>query len=272
MRQNPLLLAIPLLCGSALSPPASAADAEALLLLLQKRSCPECKLQDADLVHADLRDANLQGAQLQRANLGQAQLDGANLRGADLSFTSLKGASLRGANLEGAKLYGSDLRQSDLSGARLYQGALEETYWQGAKGISTEIQSYASLHNAGVEAAKAGRWPKAEQLFGRAITRKPDAALSWVARGISRTEQTKDDLAAADFNYAASLYQNQGKTEFAEQLTQAAVTVQKRRTIQTNPGSGNGWGGQMLNGLSSAAQALAPLAIKVFAPLSGLGL
>ena len=109
------------------------------------RSCPRC----------DLRDADLSGAQLQRANLGQARLDGADLRGADLSFTSLRGASLRGANLEGARLYGTDLRESDLSAVRLDQGALEEAHWQGAQGIASGVQSHASLHNAGVEAAQA---------------------------------------------------------------------------------------------------------------------
>ncbi|MFM1900613.1 MAG: hypothetical protein RLZZ216_1189 [Cyanobacteriota bacterium] len=272
MRHRSLLLALALCCGSALPPAAAhAADTEAVLLVLQKRSCTQCKLQDADLVHADLRDADLSGAQLQRANLGQARLDGADLRGADLSFTSLRGASLRGANLEGARLYGTDLRESDLSGVRLDQGALEEAHWQGAQGIASGVQSHASLHNAGVEAAQAGRWPQAEHLFGRAITHRPSAALSWVARGISRSEQAKDDLAAADFNYAASLYKNQGNTQYADQLTRAAATVQKRRTEKTDTGSGNGWGGQLLTGLSSAAQALAPLAIKAFAPMSGLG-
>lgn len=271
MRRDIPLLTLSLLLSGALATPAAGADAEALLLLLQKRSCPECKLQDSDLVHADLRDADLRNAKLMRANLAQSRLDGANLSGADLSFTSLRGASLRGADLTGSRLYGTDLRDADLSGAQLSPKALEEAHWQGAEGISVDIQSHASLHNAGVEASQAGRWPEAERLFGRAITKRPDAALSWVARGICRSEQAKDDLAAADFGYAALLYKNQGNTLFAEQLTQAAVTVRKRRTVQTDSGGGNGWGGQLLNGISSAAQALAPLAIKAFAPISGFG-
>jgi tetratricopeptide (TPR) repeat protein len=269
MRSRSLLLALALCGGSALAP--TPADAEAVLLVLQKRSCPQCKLQDADLVHADLRDADLSGAQLQRANLGQARLDGADLRGADLSFTSLRGASLRGANLEGARLYGTDLRESDLSGVRLDQGALEEAHWQDALGIASDVQSHASLHNAGVEAAQAGRWPKAETLFGKAIRSKPNEPLSWVARGISRSEQAKDELAATDFIYASSLYKNQGNPQVAEQLTKAAAAVQKRRSLKTDTPSGNGWGGQLLSGLFTAAQALAPLAIKAFAPMSGLG-
>ncbi len=264
-----VLLGAASICSGSL--PLQAGEADDLIRLLQERRCPGCRLSDVDLVHADLRDARLQGAELQRANLGQARLDGANLSGADLSFTSLRGASLRGADLRGSRLYGTDLRDADLSGARLNPQALEEAHWRGAKGISIDIQSHASLHNAGVEAAQAGQWPRAERLFSRAIIRKPDAAVSWVARGISRTEQTKDDLAVADFSYAASLYISQGNTAFAEQLNQAAVTVQKRRTVQTETKGGNGWGGRVLSGLSSAAQALAPLAIKVFSPISGLG-
>ena len=51
----------------------------ALLQLLQERQCPQCQLEDADLVHADLRDADLSDAKLMRTNLSRAQLDGANL-------------------------------------------------------------------------------------------------------------------------------------------------------------------------------------------------
>jgi len=257
--------------AAAITPSAvQAGNSNALLQVLQTRQCPGCHLSDADLVHADLRDANLKGARLQRANLGQARLDGADLSGADLSFTSLRGASLRGANLEGAKLYGTDLREADLAGARLGANALEETHWQGAKGITTEARSHAALHNAGVDAALVGRWPQAEELFSEAIARQPNEPLSWVARGISRSEQTKDELAANDFRYAGSLFQQAGNATVAEQLQQAAVAVQKRRTETTGNTSGNGWGGQLISGMASAAQVLAPLAMKALIPM-GLG-
>ena len=270
MRHIPLLLALPLLCGSALSPTASAADSEALLLLLQKRSCPDCKLQDADLVHADLRDANLQGARLQRANLGQAQLDGADLSGADLSFTSLRGASLRGANLVGARLYGTDLRESDLSGAKLSPEALEEAHWDQAKGVGNGIQSHASLHNAGVDAALQGRWGDAEALFSRAIEQSPNESLSWIARGIARSKLVKDDLAASDFGYAATIYQSQGNKDWAKQLSSAANNLKKRRHHQDSPIPANGVGSSVLSSISTAIRTIAPLAIKAFSPM-GLG-
>ena len=56
------------------------ARADDLIELLQQRNCPDCRLADVDLVHADLR-----------------------------------GASLRSADLRGSKLYGTDLRQAKLN-------------------------------------------------------------------------------------------------------------------------------------------------------------
>ena len=158
----PLALGLLLAASTA----ARAANNEDLMRLLEQRRCPGCRLQDADLVHAELRDADLQSAILKRANLSGALLDGAQLQGADLSFTSLVGASLRGADLRGARLEGTDLRQSDLSGAQLDAGALEQTHWQQARGAAPGSLGYAALHNAGVAAAEAGRFQEAEVLFG----------------------------------------------------------------------------------------------------------
>ena len=59
-----------------------------------------------------------------------------------------------------------------------------------------------------MEAFQAGRLAEAEQLFVTAITIDPQEPLSWVARGLCRSEQTKDQLAVANFLYAAKLYQN----------------------------------------------------------------
>lgn len=256
---------IPLIAAGLLAGiPAAQASDGALLQLLEKRSCPRCNLADADLVHADLRDANLQASKLMRANLSQARLDGARLNGADLSFTSLLGASLRGADLRGARLEGTDLRQADLSGALLDPGALSRTHWQQAKGLPASQLSYTDLHNAGVEAAQAGRFPEAERWFSEAIRRQPDAAISWVARGLSRSEQGNTQLASADFQYAASLYRLRGADVEARQLETAARQLsQPARTAK----GGNGMGGQILGGVLAAFQFLAPLAAKAFMPL-----
>ena len=261
-----MLTASCLLAGSAwLSTPATKAEATDLFQLLDTRRCRGCRLQDADLVHADLRDADLRQAQLQRANLGQARLDGARLNGADLSFTSLMGASLRGADLRGAQLDGTDLRQADLSGALLDPGALSRSHWQRATGIAPQQLSYAELHNAGAEAAQQGRYPEAEQFFNAAIRRDPDAAISWVARGICRGEQGKTDLAASDFNHAASLYAQRGEQEQAQQLKQAAETMGKVKP--ENNAVGNGAGSKALGGALAAFQFLAPIAAKAFLPM-----
>jgi tetratricopeptide (TPR) repeat protein len=244
--------------------PAGAANNEQLIQLLARKACQGCKLQDADLVHADLRDAQLQRAQLQRANLGRAQLDGADLSGANLSFSSLLGASLRGANLRGAKLEGTDLREADLSGAQLDDNALAASHWKGAIGVNPEHSSYAALHNTGVAAALEGRLPEAENYFNDALMKQPDAAITWLARAITRLEQAKRQEGIQDFLYAASLYEQQGSKETAlvlrkqaEQLSQAAK----------KPAGGNGMGGAILQGAAGLFQSLAPLAASVFMPL-----
>ncbi|MEX1322987.1 MAG: pentapeptide repeat-containing protein [Synechococcaceae cyanobacterium] len=238
---------------------------EALIELLGQLRCPGCDLAGADLVHAQLADADLSGARLQRANLGQARLGGARLSGADLSFTSLMGASLRGADLRGARLEGTDLRQADLSGALLSPGALSRAHWQGARGIDQGLLSFGELHNAGVEAAQKGRYPEAEQWFSAAIRREPAAGVSWLARGIARSQLGKREEAANDFAYAASLYEAAGEQEQAEQLRQAAEQV--KASPEQPTGGGNGIGSMALGSALGVLQFLAPLATKVFLPL-----
>lgn len=244
---------------------APATAAEALIELMERRRCPGCRLAGADLVHAQLADADLSGAHLQRANLGQARLDGARLNGADLSFTSLQGASLRGADLRGARLEGTDLRQADLSGALLDAGALSRAHWQGARGLDHGRLSYGELHNAGVEAARQGRLPEAEQWFSSAIRQEPAAAVSWVARAITRSELGQRQQAASDFTYAAALYAAGGEEAQATQLRRAAEQV--LRDSSQPSGGGNGIGSMAISGALGALQFLAPLAAKAFLPL-----
>ena len=87
-----------------------------------------------------------------------------------------------------------------------------------------------------MEAFQAGRWHEAEQLFGAAIDIGRNEPLSWVARGISRSEQAKDVLAAADFRYAADIYRTQGADEWATQLAIAANKFKNGALNQKHPG------------------------------------
>ncbi len=261
-------LSLGLAWGLVLLPPAGqavrASTLQPLIQLLETKRCEGCQLTDADLAGADLRDGDLRGAQLRRANLSRAVLDGARLSGADLGFTSLLGASLRGADLRGARLEGTDLRQADLSGAKLDPGALAAAHWQGATGIDASQQSYGELHNAGVDASRQGHYPQAEQYFSDAIRRQPDAAISWVARGITRSEQGKTQLAAQDFTYAASLYERGGELDTTAQLRDAS---RKLLAAGKKPQGGNGLGTQLMGGAMAAFQFLAPIAAKALIPM-----
>ena len=244
---------------------ANAADQQDLIQLLEGRQCQACQLSDVDLTHADLRDADLQRAHLQRANLSQARLDGADLNGSDLSFTSFQGASLRGADLRNSRLMGTDLRRADLTGALLDQNALDQSHWNGAKGVKKGARSHAGLHNAGVAAAQAGQWPMAEKLFNAAIEANPHEPLSWVARGLSRGEQGKEDLASRDFAYAGEMFAEQGDTMKADQLKEASQRVyDSPKNVDTL--SGNGLGSALVGGALSRVQALAPFALKALIP------
>jgi tetratricopeptide (TPR) repeat protein len=236
-----------------------------VLRLLERHGCPGCALQDADLVHDDLRDANLRQAKLQRANLSGAQLDGANLNGADLSFTSLAGASLRGTDLRGALLQGTDLREADLTGALVDRQGLAQSHWQQARGLDISQLGYAALHNAGVAEANQGRYPQAEQFFGEAIRQLPDAAISWIARGIARSEQGKTTLAAQDFAYAGALYERMGDPLDAAELRKASVLLLEDPKAPKK--TGNGMGSQLMGGALAAFQFLAPLAAKALVPM-----
>ena len=258
-----LLLLLTVLLGTPL--PGRADD---LIVLLEQRSCPNCRLADADLVQADLRDADLKAADLKRSNLSRALLDGADLRNADLRFSSLKGSSLRGSDLRGALLDGTDLRQADLSGSQISPGALERSHWLGAVGIKKGLRSPESLHNAGVDEANAGRWPQAERLFGEAIEADTEQAMSWIARGLSRGQQGDEVKAAQDLLRAADILHRQGATKQSQQVRQA---VSKLQTIEADASkSGNGIGSALLGGAISTLSALAPLALKTLVP-GGLG-
>ena len=247
---------------------AIAGDEQHLIQLLRSRQCPDCQLNDVDLTHADLRDADLKGAYLRRANLSQARLDGADLSGSDLSFTSLQGASLRGSDLRNSRLIGTDLRRTDLTGALLDPKALDQSHWDGARGVNQGARSHAGLHNAGVDAAQAERWPEAEQLFTAAIQSNPDEPLSWVARGLSRGEQGKIDLASRDLAYAGKLFSDQGDTIKADQLQEASKLVyDPENENKAGNTSGNGIGSALLSSALSTAQAIAPIALKALMPI-----
>lgn len=244
--------------------PAIARDERDLIQLLASRECRGCHLNDADLMHADLRDADLKGAHLQRANLSQARLDGADLSNTDLSFTSLQGASLRGTDLRNSRLVGTDLRKADLTGALLNQHGLDRSHWLGAIGISEGLRSPASLHNAGVDEANAGRWPQAERLFGAAIQADPEQTMSWIGRGLSRGEQGDESKAVQDLLHAADLLDRQGAPEQSQQVRQA---VSKLQANETNPSkAGSGVGSALLGGALSTLSAIAPLALKTLMP------
>jgi uncharacterized protein YjbI with pentapeptide repeats len=75
-------------------------------------------LSDANLISANLSGANLSYADLISANLSDANLSDANLISANLSYANLSYADLSDANLISANLSYANLSYADLSGAK----------------------------------------------------------------------------------------------------------------------------------------------------------
>jgi uncharacterized protein YjbI with pentapeptide repeats len=91
------------------------------IVLLQEADLIGANLRNADLRLATLHDANLIGANLREADLREA-----NLIEADLSLAHLSGADLSDAHLRDAALIGVDLSNADLSDAEVTQAQLED--------------------------------------------------------------------------------------------------------------------------------------------------
>jgi hypothetical protein len=94
---------------------------------LSKADLLGANLSDANLSSADLRRANLKGARLGGSDLFAADLSGANLSGAQLVKASLFYADLHGAKLTGARLFGTDLSKAALGKANLAEAELSLT-------------------------------------------------------------------------------------------------------------------------------------------------
>jgi uncharacterized protein YjbI with pentapeptide repeats len=96
-----------------------AADVQAALTVLGRRSQPIGSAQRLDLRTSDLRGADLSDAQFQGVYLSGALLDLAFLRNADLKEAGLFQAELKEADLRNAQLQMADLARANLQGARL---------------------------------------------------------------------------------------------------------------------------------------------------------
>ena len=87
-----------------------------------------------------------------------------------------------------------------------------------------------------------------------------------MARGLSRSEQGKDDLASRDFVHAGQLFADQGERVKADQLMEASQRIYEK-PIKANIPNGNGIGSALISGALSAVQVIAPIAMKALTPM-----
>jgi hypothetical protein len=106
----------------------------------------------ADLFQADLSGANLIQADLSLAGFIQADLRGANLSRADLFEASLFQANLSAADLSQANLHLANVNLANLSGARLFEADLSNAHLIGADLRRADL-SYADLSGANLSGA-----------------------------------------------------------------------------------------------------------------------
>jgi uncharacterized protein YjbI with pentapeptide repeats len=104
-------------------------------------------LNEADLIERRHRIVRLEQANLIGANLNRAFLHRSDLREAILRWAILGGANLSRALLSGADLHGSFLSNADLSGADLSEANLSEAILAGAN-LSGAVLSNADLREA----------------------------------------------------------------------------------------------------------------------------
>ena len=100
-------------------------------------------LKQADFRKVNLAGANFQGANLHKATLKESNFQGANFQGAlltdaDLQRSSFEGADLSLANLEGAYIQTAIFNNADLQGANLSETMCQGTNFIGALNLVQE--------------------------------------------------------------------------------------------------------------------------------------
>jgi tetratricopeptide (TPR) repeat protein len=239
--------------------PARAENPDDLRQLLETKACSQCDLRGVGLVLADLETSNLQETNLFGANLSRANLAGADLRGANLSGVTLYGANLMGADLSGANLVGADLRNAYVLGAILDGTQLDGANLQGAIGLPSTAGAFEDFHNWGVASAKAGRHQEAIEYYNEALARRPDFALTYISRAISRQNLNDTKGAIEDSKKAAELFQAQGSVENAQVAENLTLALQE--SLDPKPRSGG-----FMSSLRNTVQSVTPLLLRFLVP------
>lgn len=236
---------------------ASAENLEHTQQLLATRQCQSCDLSGAGLVLANLGGADLKGANLVGANLSRANLAGADLSGANLSGTSLFGANLSGANLNGANLSGADLRTAYLTNANLLNANLSNAYLMGVIGMPSNAGTAEDFYRLGVVEAKSGNYRNAIDHYNQALSLKPDLAVVYFARSMSRADLGDFVGANQDAKLAKQLFTQQGNLQGQELSKQLIAAIEVRQKPSDDQGGGGG--GNFMNVVGALGSVLLKL-------------
>ncbi|MEB3292770.1 MAG: pentapeptide repeat-containing protein [Synechococcales bacterium] len=241
MKLIPGLTAIALSLGSTAGlggsiAPALAENLEQTRQLLATKQCSGCNLAGAGLVLARLQGADLRGANLAGANLSQANLVGADLSGANLAGASLHGANLTGVNLTGANLSSVDFRQAYLAGANLTNAQLTGALLRDAIALPPEIGNADEFYQWGLQAGKEKSYEQAIEYFNQSLSRQPDYAPAWMARGAAKHQLGDKEGAIADMEKSAQLFAQRNDAKNADAATKAVDAIKNPPKAKTSFG------------------------------------
>jgi uncharacterized protein YjbI with pentapeptide repeats len=254
MRKTVILTAI---ATCAIAIPAQAENLEHTRQLLATKQCQNCDLTGVGLVFSRLPGANLTGANLAGANLSQANLVGADLTGANLAGANLAGANLAGARLTRTNLAGASVRGANLSGVELTGASYDLAEILTAQGVPNTIGTAEDFYRMGLEAARAKNLEKAIEHFSQTLTRKPDFASAYAARGMARFNMADTAGSIADLTQAETLFRTQGNIAEADS-TKKAIEVAKTPVKDPKQRGGNGIGIAALSIFSSLLKFVIP--------------
>jgi len=102
---------------------------------------------------------------------------------------------------------------------------MENAALQGAIGLSPTAGNPEDFYRWAVEAGKQHNYEKAIEHFNQVLIRKPDHALAYFGRAVSRLELGDKEGAIQDTEFASALFSQQGQKENADTARSLAQTI-----------------------------------------------
>jgi hypothetical protein len=165
-------------------------------------------VKNADFLRARLQNANLVAAQITNSDLSNANLRKANLSKAIINYSGFIQSDLRAANFTETKLYCSDLTGANLSGAKLTRANLAHTDFSNAIFDNADLTD-ANLSDAELVSAKGLTYEQLSKAIINKYTSLPAKFESKRAELLTRSRQRMKELRNEMSAQELELFSNQ---------------------------------------------------------------